>query len=119
MPFREQFFPSSLYLLKVNNRNTRTGCEVCCVSMVNFEHVITGWVLMKEVTLMEKLEIKKVDDRVDNADTDKDEDLYFKCCSISIISNNFIRAVIVKMEEVLYKTDRNVLIGGGEGMLHW
>ena len=59
MPFREQFFPSSLYLLKVNNRNTRTGCEVCCVSMVNFEHVITGWVLMKEVTLMEKLEKKK------------------------------------------------------------
>ena len=46
--------PSSIYLLKVNNRNTRASCEICSeltvktperrhcfrVSIVNFEHVI-------------------------------------------------------------------------------
>ena len=40
--------------LKVNNRNTRTRCEICskltikiperCVSITNFEHVIAGWI---------------------------------------------------------------------------
>ena len=61
-----------IYLLKVNNRNTRTRCEICsklliktlvfvvvlvsilltlnifhilCVSTVNFEYAIAGWVL--------------------------------------------------------------------------
>ena len=51
----------AFYLLNVNNRNTRTRCEICskltiktperrhgtpcsCVSIVNFEHVIAGWV---------------------------------------------------------------------------
>ena len=48
---------SGIYLLKVNNRSTRTRCEVCpklpiktlyftpcsSVSMINFEQVITGW----------------------------------------------------------------------------
>ena len=28
------------YMFKVNNRNTRTGCEICSdVFVVNFEHV--------------------------------------------------------------------------------
>ena len=50
--------PAGIYLLKVNNRNTRTRCEICskltikiperhCVVLVsyivNFEHVIAGW----------------------------------------------------------------------------
>ena len=39
-------------MLKVNNRNTRTRCEICSgifivnfehISVVSFEHVITGW----------------------------------------------------------------------------
>ena len=68
--------PASIYLRKVNNRNTRKRCEICSkltiktpkrrqwrrfgvfivnfehishlcssVSVVNFEHVIAGWVL--------------------------------------------------------------------------
>ena len=39
------------YLLKVKNRNTRTRCELSLkltpcssVSIVNFEHIIAGWV---------------------------------------------------------------------------
>ena len=36
--------PASIYLLKVNNRNTRTYFIPCSsVSIVNFEHVIAGW----------------------------------------------------------------------------
>ena len=56
--------PASIYLLKVNTKNTRTRCEICSkvtikipercqrrqyfapcssVSVVNFEHVIAGW----------------------------------------------------------------------------
>ena len=38
------------YLLKVNNKNNETKCEIClkltpcsCVSIVNFKHVIGGW----------------------------------------------------------------------------
>ena len=47
---------AGIYLLKVNNRNTRRRCEICSkltkktperrqwrVSIVNFEHVIAGW----------------------------------------------------------------------------
>ena len=38
-------FPVGIYLLKVNNRKTRTRCETCSsVSIVNFEQVIAGWV---------------------------------------------------------------------------
>ena len=46
-----------IYLLKVNNRNTRASCEICsqltiktperrhwhCVFIFNFEYVIAGW----------------------------------------------------------------------------
>ena len=40
-------FPAGIYLLKVNNRNTRTRCEICSkltiktpgVFIVNFEHI--------------------------------------------------------------------------------
>ena len=45
--------PAGIPLLKVNNRNTITRCEICSeltikksiahVSIVNFEHVIAGW----------------------------------------------------------------------------
>ena len=62
MPYN--IFPAGIYLLNVNNRNTRTKCEICSkltiktperrhrpyftpcssVSIVNFEHVIAGWV---------------------------------------------------------------------------
>ena len=43
---------AGIYLLEVNNRNTRTRCKICSeltipcssVSIVNFEHVIAGWV---------------------------------------------------------------------------
>ena len=42
--------PVGIYLLKVNNKNTRARCEICftpcySVSVVNFEHVIAGWVV--------------------------------------------------------------------------
>ena len=49
-------FPTDIYLLKINNRNTRTRCEICLkltiktperrkwrrshVSIVNFEHIL-------------------------------------------------------------------------------
>ena len=51
-------FPAGIYLLKVNNRNSRTRCEICSkltikipersqwrstVSIVNLEHVMAGW----------------------------------------------------------------------------
>ena len=40
-------YPSGIYLLKVNNKNTRTGCGICAkliikilgVFNVNFEHI--------------------------------------------------------------------------------
>ena len=51
--------PISIYLLKVNNRNTMTRCKICSnlttqtpeqrqcrssdVFIVHFEHVIAGW----------------------------------------------------------------------------
>ena len=36
--------PAGIYLLKVNNRNTRTYFTPCSsVSIVYFEHVIAGW----------------------------------------------------------------------------
>ena len=51
----DKCFPAGIYLLKVNNRNTITRCEICSkltikiperrVSIVNFEHVIAGWIL--------------------------------------------------------------------------
>ena len=39
------------YVVKVNNRNTRTRCEICfkscsSVSIVNFEHVIATWAML-------------------------------------------------------------------------
>ena len=47
-------FPAGIYLLKVSSKNTRTRSEICSkltiktpcssVSIVNFEHVIAGWV---------------------------------------------------------------------------
>ena len=49
------YFPACNYMFKVNNRNTRTRCEICSeltiktptafysVSIVNFEQVNTGW----------------------------------------------------------------------------
>ena len=57
-------FPVGIYLLKFNNRNTKKRCEICLkltiktperrhtsyftpcsnVSVVNFGHVIAGWV---------------------------------------------------------------------------
>ena len=46
-------YPVGIYLLKVNNRNTKKRCEICSkltiktrcssVSIVNFEHVNTRW----------------------------------------------------------------------------
>ena len=50
-------FPADIYLLKVNIENTRTRCETCskltikltpCSNdfIVNFEHVIAGWVVV-------------------------------------------------------------------------
>ena len=43
----KQSHPAGIYLLKVNNRNSRTGCEICSkltsISIVNFEHVFAGW----------------------------------------------------------------------------
>ena len=49
-------YPVGIYLLKVNNKNTRTRCEICSkltkkdtpcssVSIVNFEHVNADWVM--------------------------------------------------------------------------
>ena len=44
---------AGIYLFKINNRNTRTRCEICSkltikipvsiVCIVNFEHPIAGW----------------------------------------------------------------------------
>ena len=55
---------AEIYLLKVNNRNTRTRCEICWkltiklperrqwrrsgIFIVNFEHVIAGWAVCSE-----------------------------------------------------------------------
>ena len=67
--YRVNLHPTGIYLLKVNNRNTKTRCEIRSkltintperlhwprsdvfivnfeyVSHINFEHVITGWVI--------------------------------------------------------------------------
>ena len=83
---REICFPDGIYLLKVNNRNTRTRCEICLtikitikileqhqclsgilfelwtyftpcssISIVNFEHVIAGWVIARRKIYSRKL----------------------------------------------------------------
>ena len=57
--------PAGIYLLKVNNRNTRTRCEICSkltintsftpcssVSIVNFEQVNDGWDHILEVSVV-------------------------------------------------------------------
>ena len=48
--FESQCYPAVIYLVKVNDRNTRTRCEICFTScssdsIVNFEHVIAGWLI--------------------------------------------------------------------------
>ena len=62
LPFQKKLFnsnPAGIYVLKVNNKNTRIRCEICSkltikinercqwrcsgVFFVNFEHVIAGW----------------------------------------------------------------------------
>ena len=64
-----------MYLLKVNNRSTRTSYETCskltiktpkrghwrrsCVFMVNFEHVIADWVTRKNI-YTQKLYIQNI-----------------------------------------------------------
>ena len=60
---KKTVFPVGVYVLKVNNRSTKTRCEICSkltintkttpmasyfttfssVSIVNFEHVIANW----------------------------------------------------------------------------
>ena len=53
-PCQTSIIPVGIYLLKLNNRNTRTRCEICSkltmelipcssVSIVNFENLIAGW----------------------------------------------------------------------------
>ena len=67
MSLQKAFFrllvSAGIYLLKVNNKNTRTRCEVCSklvnfeqyftpccsVSIVNFEHVIAGWGIDRKI----------------------------------------------------------------------
>ena len=57
--FTENLYPASIYLLKVNSRNTRTKFEICSklaiktyftpcsrVSIVNFEQKIGDWVFL-------------------------------------------------------------------------
>ena len=50
---RETTHPAGIYLPKVKNRNTRTRCEICSkltiktLSIVNFDHVTTGWERVK------------------------------------------------------------------------
>ena len=70
--YKHHWNPAGIYLLKVNNRNTRTRCEICSkltikiperrqwrlsgvfifnfehvscssASIVNFEHLVVGW----------------------------------------------------------------------------
>ena len=48
--------PAGIYLLKVNNRNTRPCSSV---SIVNFEHVIAGWGCSK-VLILSFLELIKI-----------------------------------------------------------
>ena len=59
MNIMKQLHPPGIYLLKVNDRNTRISCEIYSkltiktpdrrqwrrsgVFIVNFEHVIAGW----------------------------------------------------------------------------
>ena len=60
----EPRYPAGNYMFKVNNRNTRTRCEICSkltikthftpcssVSIVNFEHLNAGWVILTEKNL--------------------------------------------------------------------
>ena len=36
-------FPFGIYMFKVNDRNTRTRCEICSKLTINFEQVNTDW----------------------------------------------------------------------------
>ena len=52
-------FPANIYMFKVNNRNTRTRCEICLkltvktpfsrVFIVDFEQVHVSWVLFLKI----------------------------------------------------------------------
>ena len=45
LPKRSKEFPVGIYLLKLNNRNTRTRCEICSELTVKTpEHIIADWV---------------------------------------------------------------------------
>ena len=54
------YLPAGIYLLKVNNKNTRTRCEICSeltikipgIFIVNFEHVIAGWVDIIQLNIL-------------------------------------------------------------------
>ena len=46
------YYPAGIYLLKINNRNTRTRCEICSKLSIKtperrhaFEHVNVKWVI--------------------------------------------------------------------------
>ena len=60
-------YPAGIYVLKVNNRNIRTRCEICSkliikscssVSIVNFEHVNAEWV--DEISCLNSKRLKAV-----------------------------------------------------------
>ena len=43
----EGYYPAGIYMLKVNNRNTRTRCEICSkltIKIPVYWHVNAGWV---------------------------------------------------------------------------
>ena len=48
-------FPAGSYLLKVNNRNTKTRCEICSKltikTLINFEHISNLVLLFLLLTL--------------------------------------------------------------------
>ena len=42
-----RWYPAGFYLLKVNNRNTRTRCDICSKLTIRIpEHVNAGWVCL-------------------------------------------------------------------------
>ena len=58
-----RYYPANIYLLKVNNRNSRKKCEICSkltiktperrsgVFIVNFEHILHIFLLFLLLTL--------------------------------------------------------------------
>ena len=57
--------PAGFYLLKVNNRNTWTRCEICSKLTIKtterrYRHLITGWVALHSIKMSREINLNLI-----------------------------------------------------------